>query len=792
MKEYSDKIDSLLDKLESLLKRQEAFSEEVNEVREEIYRFKANAESPVAEKEKIKESPPVIEKINEIRKDRVNTNLVENQRLTDEKSSGISFKNIKPSSQIKTDLEKFIGENLINKIGIGITVVGVAIGTKYAIDHQLINPVTRIILGYLMGFGLLIFAVRLKKRYENFSAVLLSGSMAIMYFITYSAYSFYYLLPQNLSFILMVLITVFTVTAAIKYDSQVIAHIGLVGAYAVPFLLSKGSENVSILFSYTAIINIGILFISFKKYWKPLYYSSFLLTWLMYLLWFASKYQSPQHTGIATTFLSVFFVTFYLMILAYKLVQKEKFNIYDIVLLLSNSFIFYGIGYNIINRLNNGESYLGLFTLGNATVHLIVSMLIFRNKLADRNLFYLISGLSLVFITIAIPVQLNGNWVTLLWVGEAALLFWLGRTKNVSFYEVLSYFLMLLAFLSLLNDWAASYNMYNPLIPETKITPLLNIYFLTSLLFIAASGFIIILNRNPKFRSPLYSQTELVKLFSFSVAIYFLISLYYSFSLEISNYWNQRYADSLISVDENGNTIKYRNSDLQYFKTIWLINYSLFLFSILSLVNIRKLRYRKWGFINLIINTLILLVFLIPGLYILSELRESYLNQTLAEYYNRTPFNIVIRYISFGFVGLMLTSIYMYVRQDFLKPAPYNLRIAFELILNISLIWIISSEFISWMDIFKYSQSYKLVLSILWGVYALLLIVYGIWKNKKHLRIFAITLFGVTLIKLFFYDISHLDTISKTIVFVTLGIILLIISFLYNKYKNIISEEIQN
>ena len=68
----------------------------------------------------------------------------------------------------------------------------------------------------------------------------------------------------------------------------------------------------------------------------------------------------------------------------------------------------------------------------------------------------------------------------------------------------------------------------------------------------------------------------------------------------------------------------------------------------------------------------------------------------------------------------------------------------------------------------------------------------GIWKKQKHLRIGAIGLFGATLIKLFFYDISHMDTISKTIVFVSLGILLLIISFLYNKYKNIISDEADN
>ena len=76
-------------------------------------------------------------------------------------------------------------ENLINKIGIIVLIIGVGIGAKYAIDNELISPLTRIILGYLVGAGLLGFAIRLQKKYENFSAVLLSGSMAIFYFITY-------------------------------------------------------------------------------------------------------------------------------------------------------------------------------------------------------------------------------------------------------------------------------------------------------------------------------------------------------------------------------------------------------------------------------------------------------------------------------------------------------------------------------------------------------------------------------------------------------------------------------
>ena len=92
------------------------------------------------------------------------------------------------------------------------------------------------------------------------------------------------------------------------------------------------------------------------------------------------------------------------------------------------------------------------------------------------------------------------------------------------------------------------------------------------------------------------------------------------------------------------------------------------------------------------------------------------------------------------------------------------------------------------LNIFGYRDSYKLGLSILWGIYALGLIVLGIYGHKKHLRIGAIALFGVTLLKLFFYDIADLDTISKTIVFVSLGILMLIVSFLYNKYKTLIFE----
>jgi len=791
MADYKEKIDQLFQKLEILLLGQNRFGNEIDELRSEINNLKSlmeKEESAITEKDQTE--LPSKESVLNVKEEVASPVYQTVREEPDYRQADYQRKSSGRSPIIKSDIEKFIGENLINKIGIAVTIIGVAIGAKYSIEHQLISPLTRIILGYMMGFALLAFGIKLKKNYENYSAVLVSGAIAIMYFITYSAYSFYDLIPQVFAFLLMVILTAFTVIAALKYNQPVIAHIGLVGAYAVPFLLSEDSGKVGILYSYMAIINIGILIIAFKRYWKSLFYSSFVLTWIIFISWYFTEYNSKDHFSLALIFISVFFVTFYSILLSYKLLQKEKFNSGDVLMLLSNSFIFYGLGYSLLNSHSTGKELLGLFTLLNAIIHFGVSLLIYRNKLADRNLFYLVIGLVLVFVTVAIPVQLNGNWVTLLWAFEAALLFWIGRTKKVPVYEMLSYILMVLAFISIANDWYALYNNYIPGHPETRVIPFFNINFLSSLLFVASFGFINFLNSSDKYVSQLSWQERIKPLINLFIPAILIIVLYNTFRLEISTYWNQLYADTAIETSPTSKTnlSSIRNYDLKYFKTIWIINYSLLFFSVLSLINIKKIRSRHLGFINLGLNTFFVILFLTVGLYTLSSLRDAYLYQTMSAYFNHSSFNIEIRYIVFAFVGLTLLLCYRYIQQDFIVQISPNLIVGFDLLLYISVLWIISSELINWLAIRQYSELYRLGISILWGVYALGMVVIGIWKNKKDLRIMAITLFAITLIKLFFYDISHLGTIPRTIIFVSLGILLLVISFLYNKFRNKISE----
>lgn len=765
-------INELLQKLEILSKKQEVFRREILDLKHEIHQLKISEEQKENLIVKEKTISPIPEPVPKTAEDTSKPiEPVAQKQPMIPVSKPVVKKAVKPKG--KSNIEKFIGENLISKIGVIILIIGVAIGAKYSIDNDLISPLTRIILGYLTGIGLIGVGMKLKKKYHNFSSVLVSGAIAILYFITFLGYSLYDLFPQLFAFGLMVLFTIFTVFAAIQYNKQVIAHIGLVGAYAVPFLLSNGSGQVAVLFSYMAIINIGILFIALQRYWKSLYYSSFFLTWLIYFGWYASDYETDIHFKLAFVFLLVFFATFYSIFLVYKLRKKEKFSTGDVILQLINAFVFYGIGFALLNDHPVGEQLLGIFTLANAIIHFVISVVIYRLKLADRNLFYFTSGMVLVFISIAFPVQLDGNWVTLLWAAEAALLFWIGRTKKVPIYEKLAYPVMALTFFSLIQDWWFYYVEYSyaSLEPETGMTPFFNISLLTSLLCAVSFGYILYIHRSDKHPFPWPNYKTLYQLISLWISAMFLFVLYMAFFLEIIEYWN--------AFEDNRSE----------FRGIWLINYTLIFLTVLSFLNIKKFKNMVFGYINILLNIFTLLIFLTNGLYILSELRESYLDPTLLESGEAGFYHIGIRYISLVFCVGLLVACYQYVRQEFLGR---TFKIAFDIILQIAILYIISSELIHWLDIAGYASSDKLGLSILWGIYSLLLVVLGFWKKIKHIRIIAFTLFGITLVKLFLYDISHLNTISKTIVFVSLGLLLLVISFLYNKYKHIITDEVKD
>lgn len=687
-----------------------------------------------------------------------------------------------PREKQRTPWEKFIGENLLNKAGIAVLVFGIGIGTKYSIDHELINPLTRIILGYLSGMVLLAIALRLKDRHKAFSAVLLSGGMATLYFITYAAYSFYGFFPQPVAFAMMVVFTAFTVFASIRYDMEVISIIGLVGAYAVPFLLSDGSGRVVILFSYMVIINSGILFLSFKKYWNRLYYIAFVFTWLIFASWYAFSYDRQLHAAASLIFSTIFLLLFYAIFLCNKLIRKESLRRWDVLLMLLNSFIYFGYGYLTIESQPDGDTFLGLFTVLTALLHFLPCIIIYKTQDRLGDSFYFVAGMVLVFLTIAVPVQLEGNWVTLVWAAESALLFWVGRAKNFPVYEKISCILIVLAFFSLLQDWSDHYRFYSyySYTDDQPFTIFLNIQFLTSMLVAGCLIYVVFLSRRTNTIADLAGASLKDKFLIAGVPLLAVLVMYFGIYQEIAAFWDHRYAMSRLEISgSDGSNYDQYNMALLDLKVVWLIIFSaLFATGLCAMQSTSKAKGTAVACIAL--NTGILLAFMTSGLLSLAHLRAGWVSQDLAEYYNRGLSHVLIRYLcATAMVPLLWFNWLISHREGFGD----QLRKAESIFFHFVILVFLSSEMIHWLELAHTENTFRLSLTILWGAYGLFLIVLGLSRNEKHIRIAAIVLFSAALVKLFAYDIADMSTILKTVVMIILGALLLMASFAYNKYK---------
>ena len=678
----------------------------------------------------------------------------------------------KPKKSI--NWERFIGENLFSKIGIGIIIIGVFIGVKYSIEHNLISPAMRLVLSYLVGAGLFVAGAMLKKKYESFSAVLVSGAMTIFYFVTFIGYSVFNFFPQSLTFILMFLFTAFTVAASLNYNKVVIALIGLVGSYAVPFLLSDNSGRVSILFAYTAIINIGVLIISFYKQWRSLYLSAFVFTWLMLLSLSGNAYKYEDFTPYFI-FNLVTFLTFYIAFIFQKIHQEKELKEIDVVLFLSNSLLFFGMGvwyiydyYTMENR-----TIMAMFTLVNALLHFGVAYYFHVKKFPSQGLKYLILVLALSFATLVIPIQFKGSWITVFWSAEAALLFWFGRRKNLLVYERISYAVMLLATFSLIIDWTkADYSLYYTNLNEfSNIVPFGNAMFINALLYSVAFGFMAYTHRLTQL-----ANKEIYKLLTIILNILCVGSLYFIFFREIDILCDVRALQQTPNLTDNYGAWE----ALDNFKNVWKIVYSLLFVVVYTLLNIKLFKSKILGEIQFGISILLAFIFMTLGLYTFSELRESYLDNP----------QLSLWFLNVRYVGIVVFAIFCYT--SYLLSRFLNLKEemqkSLEFVLHLIILWVASSELLHWTELYRSASNYKLGLTILWGSYALFLVVLGIFKRKKHLRISGIVLIGFSILKLFLYDTTHLDALRKTIVFVILGFLVLVASFFYNKYTNKIEE----
>ncbi|HWY10273.1 MAG TPA: DUF2339 domain-containing protein [Bacteroidia bacterium] len=687
--------------------------------------------------------------------------------------------------------EETIGARWFSIIGIVVLVLGIAIGVKYAIDQNLIDETTRLVLGYLAGGIILTLALVYKKKYDVFSAILLSGAMVVMFFTTYVGYSHYHFYSAPVAFFIMTVFTAFTVYAAHIYNYEIIALIGLVGGYTIPPLLSTGSGEIQYMFGFMLVLNLGVLILSFKKYWKFVNHVAYGLSWLIFAVWMASSYKPQIYFGRTMFFATAFYLVFYLSFISYKIFRNKAFSAWDVILVLSNSLIYFGIGYNAM-RTEYYEQYQGLFCVVNAIFHLGFALLCRKKEVADKTIYYFIIAMVISFITMAIPIQLDGNHVTIIWLCEMVILTWMTRKTNINTYKYLAYGITLLAFCSLWHDWSNYSYFSNNTDTTLAFKPLMNRYFLTSIIGTGVFGFVWWLNKK-------MISDRLSKIANVILIVFGLIVCYMTFGNEIMLYFDIQYKLSETKhIGDYGYDWTDHDSAWNSYSGLWMIIYSVTFVAVMSWFSIKKFSSTVFAYISWALSLIMVIVGLGAGFTIISDLKMEAISNY--PYSQITTWNYNCRYFFLPFVALMIFMIYQFRNAEILKKIkPINFwlfHIVILIVLSDELSHIITMMHLD--DYNHYSKvAYRMGYTVLWGLYSMALITYGILRERKTLRFIAISLFGLTLLKLA-GDAMSMTMGYRLIVFIVIGIILLVVSFMYQKFKPLLfgegkeEEEIEN
>jgi uncharacterized membrane protein len=670
------------------------------------------------------------------------------------------------------DLEKFIGENLINKIGILILVLGISYFVKFAIDKDWINEPARVGIGVLAGGLVMLVAHQLRVNYKAFSSVLVAGAISIFYFTITVAFHDYGLFSQTAAFIIMVAITGFSAFISVNYNRVELAALSLIGGFAAPFMVSTGSGNFVVLFTYIAILNIGILSIAYYKKWTFINAQAYIFTVLLFGTWLISidGTKNAPYAG-ALLFAFIFYLIFIVMNIINNIRTKAAFSTMQLIILVSNTFLFYGAGMYAIDHFM--PQYKGLFTLLLGVFNFCFAWLLYKKLAMDQKIIYILIGLTLTFVTLTIPIQFNGNYITLFWAAEAVLLLWLAQKSRIESFRLGSVVVHALMLISLLMDWAELYN------GTFKLLPVVNSAFLTGLFAIASCIAVILLLKKDTGTYVAYGITFNIPLYSKILQIVSIALIYFTGFIEL-NYQAEYYLESTNAV----------------YTLLVIYHFTLSIIFIHTYCIGKSLKMQKGGTVLAIINSVLFILLFSRLAY--SEV-EDYLNDTVRF---KLAYWLHFAALAAAIYTIILTykinkdAVIVSLKSKSVKPWIAAFLLIYLASSELMLHWLVVSlepikaKYVAGVYTDAYesiyimrSQVIKTGYPILWGVIAFGLLLLGIKKQLKNIRIAALVLLGITIAKLFLYDIRNASETGKIIAFILLGVLILVISFVYQKLK---------
>jgi uncharacterized membrane protein len=322
------------------------------------------------------------------------------------------------------NFEEVVAGRWLNYVGILALLFAVTFFLKYAFDNNWVGPRGRVGIGLLAGSVLYPWSQHLLTRgYKYFSEGIAGLGASVLYLSLWAGWHYYHIFPQGTAFALMIVVTALTLVVAVGRNSERIAFLALVGGVITPMLVSTGENHEVSLFTYLVILGAGVLGIAWVREWKSLPPVQFLATLVYFWGWYSDFYRADE-LGITVVFATVFFVLFAALPVVRSRRDGELSGL-EAAIVLVNS-LAYLVALRVMLWPENRWA-LTVAVLALAAVHLAAERMLPEKRGTEVRLARILyAGLALTFVTLAIPIRLDGRWITIAWAVQGAVLIWSG------------------------------------------------------------------------------------------------------------------------------------------------------------------------------------------------------------------------------------------------------------------------------------------------------------------------------------------------------------------------------
>ena len=373
------------------------------------------------------------------------------------------------------------GGNTMLKVGIIILFFGVAFLVKYAADSGVLPIELRLAGIAAGGIAMLVAGFRLRQRTDGkaqYGLALQGAGIGILYLAIFGAFRFYQLLPGGFALVLMVAVVGLSAALAVMQNSLALAAFGSVGGFLAPVLASTGGGSHIALFSFYALLNIGIFAIAWFRSWRILNLIGFVFTFGIGAVWGARAYR-PEHFATTEPFLILFFLFYVAIATLYALREAPRLRtVVDGTLVFGTPVVAFGLQTAIVKDMSHAAAFSALAL---AVFYLFLARwLLTRHRETLRLLSESFLALGVVFITLAVPLAFDGRWTSATWAMEGAAIVWAGSRQGKLLARAFGYLVQAggaLTFLAHLGDG------------ERPALPVLNAHWLGLALIAAAALF---------------------------------------------------------------------------------------------------------------------------------------------------------------------------------------------------------------------------------------------------------------------------------------------------------------